>query len=270
MWGSDFPHPDGVWPDSSEVIARELGHLPRGGAPQDRLRERLWPSVSSSGPSPSGASGTRCLGARYSGARSAPVHGGGSPLAQSRHLRGVDRAAVARYRQAGARPLSSTKRLRPPRRQESALNSPRPSRRSPGDAQQSAEALLQRARAEQRRIDTRCPPEREQQQARDASEPPARPRPSTRRPSRHLLRALYSPDQLQEQMTWFWMNHFSVFQLKANLRVARRLRGARDPAACPRRFRDLLGDVARHPRCSSTSTTRATPPAESTRTTRAS
>jgi predicted TIM-barrel fold metal-dependent hydrolase len=28
MWGSDFPHPDGVWPDSQEFIARELGHLP--------------------------------------------------------------------------------------------------------------------------------------------------------------------------------------------------------------------------------------------------
>ncbi|MDX1513406.1 MAG: amidohydrolase family protein [Gammaproteobacteria bacterium] len=28
MWGSDFPHPDGVWPDSREFIARELGHLP--------------------------------------------------------------------------------------------------------------------------------------------------------------------------------------------------------------------------------------------------
>jgi predicted TIM-barrel fold metal-dependent hydrolase len=27
MWGSDFPHPDGVWPDSSEFIERELGHL---------------------------------------------------------------------------------------------------------------------------------------------------------------------------------------------------------------------------------------------------
>ncbi len=27
MWGSDFPHPDGVWPDSREYIARELGHL---------------------------------------------------------------------------------------------------------------------------------------------------------------------------------------------------------------------------------------------------
>ncbi len=28
MWGSDFPHPDGVWPDSQEYIQRELGHLP--------------------------------------------------------------------------------------------------------------------------------------------------------------------------------------------------------------------------------------------------
>src|SRR5439155_226705 len=27
MWGSDFPHPDGVWPDSSEFIERELRHL---------------------------------------------------------------------------------------------------------------------------------------------------------------------------------------------------------------------------------------------------
>jgi len=28
MWGSDFPHPDGVWPDSREYVARELGHVP--------------------------------------------------------------------------------------------------------------------------------------------------------------------------------------------------------------------------------------------------
>jgi predicted TIM-barrel fold metal-dependent hydrolase len=28
MWGSDFPHPDGVWPDSQEFIQKELGHLP--------------------------------------------------------------------------------------------------------------------------------------------------------------------------------------------------------------------------------------------------
>jgi uncharacterized protein (DUF1800 family) len=35
---------------------------------------------------------------------------------------------------------------------------------------------------------------------------------------RHLTRDLESPWQLREQMTWFWMNHFSVFQGKANIR----------------------------------------------------
>ncbi len=29
MWGSDFPHPDGVWPDSREFIQRELGAVPQ-------------------------------------------------------------------------------------------------------------------------------------------------------------------------------------------------------------------------------------------------
>ena len=28
MWGSDFPHPDGVWPDSQTFIERELGDVP--------------------------------------------------------------------------------------------------------------------------------------------------------------------------------------------------------------------------------------------------
>jgi predicted TIM-barrel fold metal-dependent hydrolase len=28
MWGSDFPHPDGVWPDSQTFIEKQLGHLP--------------------------------------------------------------------------------------------------------------------------------------------------------------------------------------------------------------------------------------------------
>jgi uncharacterized protein (DUF1800 family) len=35
---------------------------------------------------------------------------------------------------------------------------------------------------------------------------------------RDLLRDVYSPAQLQERMVWFWLNHFSVFQYKANLR----------------------------------------------------
>lgn len=35
---------------------------------------------------------------------------------------------------------------------------------------------------------------------------------------RDLLRAIYSPAQLQEQMVWFWLNHFNVAQSKASIR----------------------------------------------------
>lgn len=28
MWGSDFPHPDGVWPDSQQYIREQFAHLP--------------------------------------------------------------------------------------------------------------------------------------------------------------------------------------------------------------------------------------------------
>jgi uncharacterized protein (DUF1800 family) len=35
---------------------------------------------------------------------------------------------------------------------------------------------------------------------------------------RDVLRAVYSPAQLQEQMVWFWLNHFSVFQGKERVR----------------------------------------------------
>lgn len=28
MWGNDFPHPDGIWPDSNEFIAKELDDVP--------------------------------------------------------------------------------------------------------------------------------------------------------------------------------------------------------------------------------------------------
>src|SRR5712692_1000487 len=37
--------------------------------------------------------------------------------------------------------------------------------------------------------------------------------------ARTILRALYSPDQLRERMTWFWFNHFNVHQYKANIRI---------------------------------------------------
>jgi uncharacterized protein (DUF1800 family) len=35
---------------------------------------------------------------------------------------------------------------------------------------------------------------------------------------RDILRALYSPAQLREQMAWFWLNHFSVFEHKGAIR----------------------------------------------------
>ena len=66
--------------------------------------------------------------------------------------------------------------------------------------------------------------------------------------TREILRDLYSADQLKEQMTWFWFNHFNVHQYKANLRV---LVGDYEAAAIrPHalgRFRDLLEATLRHP-----------------------
>lgn len=35
---------------------------------------------------------------------------------------------------------------------------------------------------------------------------------------RDLLRAIYSPAQLQEQLVWFWLNHFNVAQSKGSVR----------------------------------------------------
>ena len=65
---------------------------------------------------------------------------------------------------------------------------------------------------------------------------------------RFVLRALYSPYQLQEQMTWFWMNHFNVNVRKDNLRAL--IGDYEDSAIRPHalgRFRDLLGATLRHP-----------------------
>jgi uncharacterized protein (DUF1800 family) len=66
--------------------------------------------------------------------------------------------------------------------------------------------------------------------------------------ARSLLRDLYSPNQLQEQMTWFWMNHFSVHQGKSNLRAL--VGDYEETAVRPHalgKFRDLLAATLRHP-----------------------
>lgn len=66
--------------------------------------------------------------------------------------------------------------------------------------------------------------------------------------TRHVLRALYSSNQVQEQMTWFWLNHFSVHHNKSNLRamVADYEETAVRPYALGN-FRTLLGAVVEHP-----------------------
>ena len=66
--------------------------------------------------------------------------------------------------------------------------------------------------------------------------------------ARSILRDIYSPDQLKEQMTWFWFNHFNVHLYKANLRLM--IGDYEDRALRPHalgRFRDLLEATLRHP-----------------------
>jgi len=65
---------------------------------------------------------------------------------------------------------------------------------------------------------------------------------------RFALRALYSPDQLHEQMVWFWGNHFNVSVRKGATRalVADYEESAIRPYALGR-FRELLGHTLRHP-----------------------
>ena len=63
-----------------------------------------------------------------------------------------------------------------------------------------------------------------------------------------LLRAVYSPAQLREQMVWFWLNHFSVSQYKLDLRwlILDYEEQAIRPYALGR-FRDLALATLEHP-----------------------
>jgi uncharacterized protein (DUF1800 family) len=65
---------------------------------------------------------------------------------------------------------------------------------------------------------------------------------------RRTIRALYSPYPLQEMMTWFWFNHFNVFQNKKQVRFL--LPDYEERAIRPHvlgRFSELLRAVATHP-----------------------
>lgn len=66
--------------------------------------------------------------------------------------------------------------------------------------------------------------------------------------TRMILRDLYAPDQLREQMTAFWLNHFNVYTDKGEVRLF--LKDYEDQAIRPHalgRFRDLLEATLRSP-----------------------
>jgi uncharacterized protein (DUF1800 family) len=65
---------------------------------------------------------------------------------------------------------------------------------------------------------------------------------------RRIIRALYSGNQLQEQLTWFWFNHFNVFQGKEKVKLL--VADYDESAIRPHvfgRFRDLLLATLMHP-----------------------
>src|SRR6185312_2129531 len=66
--------------------------------------------------------------------------------------------------------------------------------------------------------------------------------------TRSLLRDLYSQNQLKEQLTWFWVNHFNVYARKRE--VAALVGDFEETAIRPHalgKFRDLLAATVFHP-----------------------
>jgi uncharacterized protein (DUF1800 family) len=125
---------------------------------------------------------------------------------------GIDTATVARYRLVG-RERFLDEQLHPP------SSDPPPLAAAIAAipvTQQTAQARLTTNRLEQQRINA-LPNDDDKQTARTALNQAGN-QAIYETTKRQLLRALDSPWQLREQMTWFWMNHFSVFSGKANLR----------------------------------------------------
>jgi uncharacterized protein (DUF1800 family) len=148
---------------------------------------------------------------------------------------GIDTATATRYRQLGrARFLSEQLQLSteaPPTLAAAIAAIP--------VTQHSAEQLVRNARAEQERLKA-LPTEDDKQQARMALNQAAN-QAVYEAAKRQLMRALNSPAQLREQMTWFWMNHFNVFSGKGTVRWT--LAEYEERAVRPRalgRFRDLV------------------------------
>ncbi len=145
--------------------------------------------------------------------------GAGSPSLSRGDLRwlnrvtfGIDAATVARYQRLG-REKFLDQQLNPPTDDPDALAA---EVRAIPMTRQTAAERIEANRAEQQRIN-RLTSDDEKQRARTALNQAGN-EVVYETMKRHLTRALESPWQLREQMTWFWMNHFNVFQGKANIR----------------------------------------------------
>jgi uncharacterized protein (DUF1800 family) len=66
--------------------------------------------------------------------------------------------------------------------------------------------------------------------------------------TRSLLRDIYAPDQLREQLTWFWFNHFSVQAQKRDIRAMVGDYEDTIRAHSLGKFRDLLEATLKHRR----------------------
>src|SRR4029077_18074782 len=123
-----------------------------------------------------------------------------------------DTATVARYRELG-REKYLDEQLHPPAIDPATLAA---AIAAIPVTQQTAHDRLAANRVEQQRINT-LPNEDDKQQARNALNQAGN-QALYETTKRQMMRALESRSQLREQMTWFWMNHFSVFSGKANVR----------------------------------------------------
>lgn len=113
---------------------------------------------------------------------------------------------------------------------------------------QQTDALTLAQKIEQLRRDQDKPPTEEERRAARQAYQNELNRLAREAGHRQLLRQLYSEQQLQENLAWFWFNHFNVHQYKRELRAL--LADYEESALRPQAlgsFRQMLGAVARHP-----------------------
>jgi uncharacterized protein (DUF1800 family) len=125
---------------------------------------------------------------------------------------GVDSATVAAYRRVG-REKFLDEQLKAPAADSGELAT---AIGALTISQKTAEQRIHWFRAEQQRINALPTDDAKQQARMGMNQAATLALYETAR--RHLMRALKSPWQLREEMTWFWMNHFTVFSGKANVR----------------------------------------------------